>query len=86
MKSECPTFLRLKGKAMAVTLSNDEVSDHESESNQEGNFMASTATAVVSEIKTDDENLSDRELSKNANLQEGYKKLCKIATKDDISV
>ena len=34
MKSECPTFLRLKGKAMAVTLSNDEVSDYESESDQ----------------------------------------------------
>ena len=24
MKSECPTFLRSKGKAMAVTLSDDE--------------------------------------------------------------
>ena len=31
LKSECPTFLRSKGKAMAVTLSDDEVSDHESE-------------------------------------------------------
>ena len=30
VKSECPTFLRLKDKAMAVTLSDDEVSDHES--------------------------------------------------------
>ena len=34
MKSECPTFLRLKGKAITVTLSNDEVSDYESESDQ----------------------------------------------------
>ena len=32
MKSECPTFLKSKGKAMVVTLSDDEVSDHESES------------------------------------------------------
>ena len=35
LKSECPTFLRSKGKAMAVTLSDDEVSDHEFESDQE---------------------------------------------------
>ena len=34
MKSECPTFLRSKGKAMAVTLSDDEVSDHESGSDK----------------------------------------------------
>ena len=27
VKSECPTFLRSKGKAMAVTLSDEEVSD-----------------------------------------------------------
>ena len=32
LKSECPTFLRSKGKVMAVTLSDDEVTDHESES------------------------------------------------------
>uniref|UniRef100_A0A7N2L7E5 Gag-pol polyprotein n=1 Tax=Quercus lobata TaxID=97700 RepID=A0A7N2L7E5_QUELO len=32
-----------KGKAMAATLSDDEVFDHESESDQEGNFMAFTA-------------------------------------------
>ena len=31
MKSEYPTFLRSKGKAMVVTLSDGEVSDHESE-------------------------------------------------------
>ena len=42
MKSECPTFLRSKGKAMVVTLSDDEVFDHESESDKEGNFMAFT--------------------------------------------
>ena len=32
LKSECPIFLRSKGKVMAVTLSDDEVTDHESES------------------------------------------------------
>ena len=42
MKSECPTFLRSKGKAMVVTLSDDEVFDHESESDKEGNCMAFT--------------------------------------------
>ena len=42
MKSKCPTFLRSKGKAMVVTLSDDEVFDHESESDKEGNCMAFT--------------------------------------------
>ena len=32
MKFECPTYLKSKGKAMAVTLSDGEVSDDESES------------------------------------------------------
>ena len=86
MKYECPTFLKSKGKAMVVTLSDDEVSDHESKSDQEGNFMAFTATTVVSKIKTIDDNPSDGELSNNANLQEACNKLCKIATKDAISV
>ena len=71
---------------MVVTLNDDEVFDHESESDQEWNFMAFTAIAVVSEIETADENPSDRELSKNANLQEVYNMLCKIATKDAMSV
>ena len=30
MKSEYPTYLKFKGKAMAVTLSDDEVSNDES--------------------------------------------------------
>ena len=30
MKSECPTYLKSKGKTMAVTLSDGEVSDDES--------------------------------------------------------
>ena len=64
----------------------DEVSNHESESDQEGNFMAFTATNVVSEIKTIDENPFDGELFENANMQEAYNKPCKVAAKDAISV
>ena len=71
---------------MAVTLSDDEVSDHEPESDQEGNFMAFIATTVVTETEIVDENPSDGELSENANLQEAYSKLCKIAAKDAMSV
>ena len=33
-----------------------------------------------------DENSSDGELSENANLQEAYNKLCKIAAKDAMNV
>ena len=71
---------------MVVTLSNDEVSNHESESDQEGNFMAFTTTAIVSETETVDEKPSDREPSENDDLQEAYNKLCKIAAKDAMSV
>ena len=37
MKSECPTYLRSKGKAIAVTLSDGEVSDNESDFDEDGN-------------------------------------------------
>ena len=63
VKSECPTFLRLKGKAMAATLSDDEVFDIESGSDEDGNFIAFIATAVVDESIVVEENHSDRELS-----------------------
>ena len=39
VKSECPTFLRSKGKAMVVTFSDD--------SDEDGNFIAFTTTAIV---------------------------------------
>ena len=68
LKSKCPTFLCSKCKTMAVILSDDEVSDHESESDQEGNFMAFNATIVVSEIEAADKNPSDGELFENADL------------------
>ena len=49
MKSECSTYLKSKGKAMAVTLSDGEVSDNESDCDEDGNFITFTATAVVNE-------------------------------------
>ena len=61
VKSKCPTFLRSKGKAMAVTLSDDEVSDNESGSDKDGNFITFTATVVVNESVAVEENPFDRE-------------------------
>ena len=63
MKSEYPTFLRSKGKAMAVTLSDDEVSDNESGSDEDGNIIAFTATAVVDESVT----VQEKQFSINLN-------------------
>ena len=48
--------------------------------------MAFTATVVVSEIETANKNPSEGELSENADFQEAYNKLCKIAVKDAMSV
>ena len=53
---------------MAVTLSDDEVSDDESECDENGNFIAFTATAVVNESVFVEENLSDGELSEDIDL------------------
>ena len=53
---------------MTVTLSDDEVSDYESKSDQKGNFMAFIATVIVSEIETADKNSFDEELSEKADL------------------
>ena len=86
MKSECPTFLRSKGKAMAITLSDDEVFDNESISDEDENFIAFTTIAVVDESVAVEENPSDGELSKDADLQEAYNKLCKVAVTDAMSV
>ena len=49
MKSECPTYLKSKGKVIAVTLSDDKVSDDESSCDENGNFIAFTITVVVNE-------------------------------------
>ena len=71
---------------MAVTLSDGEVSDDESEYDEDGNFIASTATAVVNESISTEENPSDGELSEDADLQEAYNKLCKVVAKDAMNV
>ena len=71
---------------MAITLNDDEVSDRESKSDQEGNFMTFTATAVISEFEIIAKSPFDGELFENADLQEAYKKLCKIAAKDAMNV
>ena len=76
------SYLRSRGKAIVVTFSDDEVSDHKSKSDQEGNFMAFTTTVVVSQSEIVEKNPSDGELSENDNLHEAYNKLCKIAAKD----
>ena len=86
VKSKCPTFLRSKGKTMAVTLSDDEVSDNESGSDEDRNFIAFTTTAIVDESIVVDKNPFDGKLSENADLQEVYNKLCKVATKDVMNV
>ena len=79
MKSECPTFLKSKGKAMVITLSDDEVSDHQFSSDEDENFITFTSTIVVDESVVVEENPSDGKLSENVDLQEAYNKFCKIA-------
>ena len=86
VKSKCPTFLRSKGKTMAITLSDDEISNHESGSDEDGNFITFTATAIVDENVMVNENPSDGELSESADLQETYNKLYKVAAKDVMNV
>ena len=68
MKSECPTYLKSKGKAMAVTLSDGKVSDNESDCDEDGNFITFTATAVVDESISVEENPSDGKLFEDADL------------------
>ena len=86
MKSKCPTFLRSKGKAMTVPLSNDKVFDNEFGSDDDGNFIAFTAIAVIDESVTVKENPSDGELFEDVDLQEAYNKFCKVSAKDAMSV
>ena len=86
MKYECPTYLKSKGKAMALTLSDDKISDDESSCDKDGNFITFTASTIVNESVSAEENPSDGELSEDANLQQAYNKLCKVATKDAMNV
>ena len=55
-RSECPTYLRLKGKIMVVSLNDDEGANHKS--------------IVVDKNVIVDENPYDGKLSGNADLQE----------------
>ena len=71
---------------MPVTLSDDEVSDNESGSDEDGNFITFTSTAVVNESVAVEENPFYGKLSKDADLQETYNKLCKVVAKDAMSV
>lgn len=68
VKSECPTFLRSKGKAMAVTLSDYEISNHEFGSDKNENFIAFTTTTVVDENVVVNENPSNGELFESVDL------------------
>ena len=86
MKSEYSTFLKSKDKTMVVTLSDGEVFDHESGSDEDENFIAFTTIAVVDESVMVDENLSNGELSEDANLQEDYNKLYKVVVKNAMNV
>ena len=86
VKLECPIFLRSKGKTMAVTLSDNEISDHESGNDEDGNFIAFTATAIVDESVVVDKNPSDGEFSKNSNESVVVNKLCKVAAKDVMNI
>ena len=62
MKSECPTYLKSKGKVMTVTLNDDKVSDDESSYEEDGNFIAFIAIAVINENMSAKENPSNGEL------------------------
>ena len=71
---------------MVITLSDGEVFDHESGSDEDENFIAFTTIAVVDESVMVDENLSNGELSEDANLQEAYNKLYKVVVKNAMNV
>ena len=60
--------MKSKGKAMVVTLSDDEFSNDESGCDKDGNFIVFTATAVVNESVYVEENPSDGELSEDIDL------------------
>ena len=86
MKLECPTFLRSKGKVMAVTFSDDEISNHESSSDENGNFITFTTTAIIDESVVVNENPSDGKFFENVDLQEAYNKFCKVTAKNAMNV
>ena len=86
MKFECSTYLKSKGKAMVVTLSDNEVSNDESGCDKDGNFITFTATTLVNESVSAEENPSDGAFSEVADLHEAYNKLCKVAANGAMNV
>ena len=78
--------MKSKGKAIAITLSNDEFFYHESSSNEDSIFITFTTTDIVDESVVIEENPFDGELSECSDLQEAFNKLCKVAAKDAMSV
>ena len=86
MKFECRTYLKSKGKAMVVTLSVKEVSNDDSGCDEDGNFITFTATTLVNESVSAEENPSDGAFSEDADLQEAYNKLCKVAANGAMNV
>ena len=79
-------ILEIIGKSYGYNPYNGEVYHQESIINEDGNFFAFTATAVVNESDLVEENPSNGELSECADLQETYNKPCKVAAKDAMSV
>ena len=73
MKSDCPTYLKSKDKAMAVTFSDGEVSDDESECDENGNFIAFTTTAVVNESISAEENPSETRIFDSGQVPHQHK-------------
>ena len=68
MKPECSTYLKSKGKVMAVTLNNGKISDDKSKCDDDGNFITFTVTTVVDESVSAEKNPSDGELFEDAEL------------------
>ena len=66
VKRECPTYLRMKGKAYAITLSDSDSSNLDSEDSydEEGNFLAFMTVAHVESLE--DLNLLVQELREHS--------------------
>ena len=59
---------------------------NKSKCDDDGNFIAFTATTVVNEIIFAKEKPFDGELSEDVDLQKAYNKFCKVAAKDAMNV
>ena len=59
---------------------------NKSECDDDGNFIAFTATTVVNESIFAKEKPFDGEVSEDVDLQKAYNKFCKVAAKDAMNV